>query len=58
MNDPWNKCQYKCEICGKIYIDKQALNHHVKRKHKMNYLNDYVKQFGDPNVTNVNPKVR
>jgi len=56
VNDPWNKCQYKCEICHKIYIDKQSLRNHIKHNHKMDYLNDYIAQFGDPNGTNVNPK--
>ena len=54
--DPWNKCCYKCEICGENFIDRRTLRSHIVYKHQVDYVNDYITAFGDPSVSN--PKVK
>merc|ERR1719318_96511 len=50
--DPWNKCFYKCEMCGKTFTDRRTLRSHIVHKHQVDYVNEYITAFGDPSVSN------
>ena len=42
----WNKCRFRCAICGKLSSEKRHVREHIIKVHGLN-LPDYEAQYGD-----------
>lgn len=42
----WNKCRFRCVLCGKLSGEKRHIREHIIKIHGMS-LNDYEMQYGE-----------
>ena len=42
----WNKCRFRCAICGKLSSEKRHIREHIIKLHGL-ALPDYERQYGD-----------
>ena len=52
LQDPWNQTWSVCQICDKTYNNKKSLRVHVIQIHGLNYKEDYLAEYGDPEADN------